>query len=183
VIHPENYLSKLKDTTREEITDTVYYKLPFIINGADFIHPVVWNDCVKIAKHTYSKTYESIVLLEPMVKFFPKTTVYKLKKSKVFPVEYNLECRNFYIVNKGFVMVHAIHPKYKDILNNKIEDHSKILHITLTDKEIIFVPNYWGVSIKALEDSVIEKVQYKTILNQANFIWDYVNNINITTLL
>ena len=183
IIHPENYLYKLKDTTREEITDTVYYKLPFIINGADFIKPIELNDCEKVSKHIYSKTYEPITLLEPLVKFFPKDTVYKLKKNKVLPIEYNLECRNFYIVQKGFVKVHAIHPKYKDVLSDKIEDHSKILHITLTDKEMIFIPNYWGVYIKALDDSIIEKVQYKTIMNQANFIWNYINNINISKIL
>jgi hypothetical protein len=77
----------------------------------------------------------------------------------------------------------VIHPKYKDVLTDNIENHSKILQITLTEKEMIFVPNYWGVYIKALDDAIIEKVQYKTILNHANFLWDYVNNINITKLL
>ena len=182
IIHPENYLSKLKDTTGEEITNTVYYKLPFIINGAD-LHPVQLNECIKIDKRTYKKTYESIPILEPLVKFFTNDTIHKLKKDKFLSLHSNLECRNFYIVQKGTIMVHAIHPKYKDVLINNIETHSKILKITLAEKEMIFIPNYWGVYIKALDDAVIEKIQYKTIMNHANFLWNYVNNINITKLL
>jgi hypothetical protein len=183
VIHPENYLSILKDITREEITNTVYYKLPFIINGNDIVQPIQLKECIKIDKGTYTKTYEPISFIEPFVKFFTNDYVYKLKKNKFLPKHFNLECRNFYIVHKGIVKVHVIHPKYKDVLTDNIENHSKILQITLTEKEMIFVPNYWGVYIKALDDAIIEKVQYKTILNHANFLWDYVNNINITKLL
>lgn len=179
IIHPENDLSKIKDITREEITDTVYYKLPFIIDGSDIVNTIELKDCSKISKHIYSRAYESITLLEPLVKFFPKDTIYKLKKNKTLPVEYNLECRNFYIITKGSAIIHAVHPKYKSVPVDKIESHSKILHNTLKEKEIIFIPNYWGVYIKALDDTIIEKVQYKTIMNQANFIWDYINNLNI----
>lgn len=182
IIHPENYLSNLKETTREEITNTVYYKLPFIINGTDIVQPIQLKECVKIDKKTYTKIYEPIQIIEPFVKFFTNDYVYKLKKNKLLPIHFNLECRNFYIVHKGTVKVHAIHPKYKDVIDN-IENHSKILQITLTEKEIIFIPNYWGVYIKALDDTIIEKVQYKTIMNHVNFLWYYINNINITKLL
>jgi len=181
IVHPENYLSTLKDTTREEITDTVYYKLPFFFNGSDILQPLHIKEYTKITKRTYDKPYETITLLEPYVKFFPKDMVYTLKKNKFLPMHSNLECRNFYIIHKGFVMVHAIHPKYKDILPEKIENNSKVLHVSLTEKEIIFIPNYWGVYIKAMEDTVIEKVQYKTIMNQSNFIWDYLTNLNISS--
>lgn len=179
IIHPENDLSIIKDITREEITDTVYYKLPFIISKID-TPSIELNECVKISKRIYSKTYEPIPLLEPFVKFFTKDTVYKVKKNKTMPLESNLECRNFYIVNKGSMMIHVIHPKYNSVTSDKIETHSKILHITLREKELIFIPNYWGVYIKALDDSIVEKVQYSTIMNQANFIWHYINNINIS---
>jgi len=182
IVHPENYLFKLKDNTREEITNTVYYKLPFIINSFD-IQPINIKECTKTEKGVYTKTYDSIPILEPLVKFFTKDTIYKLKKDKFLSLHSNLECRNFYIVHKGTIKVHAIHPKYKDVLINKIEDHSKILQITLTEKEIVFIPNYWGVYIKALDDTIIEKVQYKTIMNHANFLWNYINNINITKIL
>jgi len=182
MIHPENDLSLIKEITREEVTDTVYYKLPFIIHGIN-TPPVEIKECDKISKRRYMKTYESITLLEPLVKFFPKDSVYKLKKNKTMPVESNLECRNFYIVNKGSAMIHAIHPKYKDVPVDKIEEHTKILHNTLGEKEAIFIPNYWGVYIRALDDTIIEKVQYSTIMNQANFIWDSINNINISKIL
>ena len=183
IVHPENYLSTLKDTTREEITNTVYYKLPFIINGSDIIQPTKLKEYTKKEKGIYTKTYESIPLLEPLVKFFPNDIVYKIKKNKYLPLHYNLECRNFYIVHKGIVKVYAIHPKYKDILLDKMEDHSKILQITLAEKEILFVPNYWRVYIKAIDESIIEKVQYKTIMNQFNFLWNYINNLNIPRIL
>jgi hypothetical protein len=181
IVHPENDLSILKEITREEITDTVYYKLPFIIKGIDT--QIELKECVKMSKYVYMKTYEPITLLEPLVKFFTKDSVYKLKKNKTIPVESNLECRNFYIVNKGSAVIHAIHPKYKDVPLNKIEEHSKILHNTLEEKEAIFIPNYWGVYIRALDDTIIEKIQYSTIMNQSNFIWDYINNINISKIL
>ncbi len=181
IVHPENDLSILKEITREEITDTVYYKLPFIIKGIDT--QIELKECVKLSKCVYMKTYEPITLLEPLVKFFTKDSVYKLKKNKTIPVESNLECRNFYIVNKGSVVIHAIHPKYKDVPLDKIEEHSKILHNTLGEKEAIFIPNYWGVYIRALDDTIIEKIQYSTIMNQSNFIWDYINNINISKIL
>ena len=183
IIHPENYLSKLKDTTREEITNTVYYKLPFIINGNDILQPIKLKEYTKKEKGIYDKTYDPITLLEPLVKFFPKDTVYKVKINKFLPLHSNLECRNFYIVHKGIVKVYAIHPRYKDILIDKIEEHSKILQITLAEKEIIFVPNYWGVYIKAIDNAIIEKVQYKTIMNQFNFLWNYINNLNITKII
>ena len=181
MIHPENDFSTIKEITREEITDTVYYKLPFIIKGIDT--QIELKECVKLSKTVYTKTYEPIDLLEPLVKFFPKDTVYKLKKNKTMPLETNLECRNFYIVHQGSAIIHAIHPKYKDVPLDKIEEHSKILQNTLGEKEAVFVPNYWGVYIKAMDDTIIEKVQYSTIMNQANFIWDYINNINITKIL
>ena len=58
IIHPENYLSNLKETTREEITNTVYYKLPFIINGTDIVQPIQLKECVKIDKKTYTNLYK-----------------------------------------------------------------------------------------------------------------------------
>jgi hypothetical protein len=171
MVHPENYLAKLSSVTQEEITNTVYYKLPFIIDGSSIIQPICYKDYSKLDKNTYSKTYESIPLLEPLVKFFTKDTIYKLKG--VLPVHFNLECRNYYIVHSGSVNITVVHPKYKDLSN--IEEHSKMIHVELKKGDILFVPNYWNVHIKANKKCVIEKLQYSTIMNQFNFLW---NNIN-----
>ena len=108
----------------------------------------------------------------------------------------NLECRNFYMVHSGKVIVYCIHPKYKDNLKldvkhdkNKndtidkniefIENNPEIIRVELYPNSILFIPNYWFVYVKAFEKSVVEKVQYKTILNEVNFLHDKYLNINI----
>lgn len=173
MVHPENYLTILPEVSQEEITNTVYYKLPFLIENSN-IPPLCFKDYIKVDKNTYSKTYEPMPLLEPLVKFFTKNTIYKIKKDKKIPIHHNLECRNFYIIQSGTVHVTVIHPKYTDLSMN-IEEHSKMIHLELTKGQILFVPNYWNVYIKANEKSIIEKIQYSTIMNQFNFLW---NNIN-----
>ena len=45
-----------------------------------------------------------------------------------------------------------------------------MIHLKLNKKDILFLPNYWFIYVKALEKSVVEKVQYKTILNEVNFL-------------
>ena len=85
---------------------------------------------------------------------------------------------NLYIIHSGKASVYCIHPKYKEHLNANektdefIEKNDQILHLELFPNSILFIPNYWYVSIKALEkNTVIEKIQYKTILNQINFLY------------
>jgi len=173
MIHPENYLTNLAQVTQAEITNTTYFKLPFIINGAE-LQPIVLKDYSKVDKHTYVKTYEPMPLLEPLVKFFTKNTIYKLKKHQLLPIHCNLECRNYYIVHSGSIHITAIHPKYTDLSIN-IEEHSKMIHVELKNGQILYVPNYWNVYIKTHEKSIVEKAQYSTIMNQFNFLW---NNIN-----
>jgi len=175
VIHPDNKFSSLDIISREEITDTIYYKLPFIINKIT-IEPLIITDCNKINKYKYSKIYESNLLLEPFVKFFTKNTIYKLNKN-VLKLHSNLHCRNFYIIHKGKVKIWCIHPKYmKSELN--IETNSHLLQIELIKGQGIFIPNYWGIYIKPMTKSIVEKIQYSTIMNQFNFLW----NKNIKTL-
>jgi hypothetical protein len=135
--------------------------------------------------------------------------VYELKKNKM-SLHRNLECRNFYLVHTGKVIIYCIHPKYKNEINKindtqtesqecsessksktksaskyekmktkeieKFVENDDILRVELHPNSILFVPNYWYVCIKGLEKSVIEKVQYKTILNEVNFIYDRINN-------
>lgn len=129
----------------------------------------------------YSKEYETLPMLEPSVRFFTKNTIYELKNK--IDIHRNLECRNFYLIHSGKVDIYCIHPKYKHLTENArenenenlIETNSDILHVELHPNSILFVPNYWHVYIKSSEKSIIEKVQYKTILNEINFLYDKYN--------
>ena len=56
------------------------------------------------------------------------------------------------------------------ILLSEIEND--IIQVELYPNSILFVPNYWYVYVKGIEKSIIEKVQYKTILNEINFLHD-----------
>jgi hypothetical protein len=76
------------------------------------------------------------------------------------------------------VVIYCIHPKYKKQINKNnekdfdIEKLTDVLQVELYPNSILFVPNYWYVYVKSLEKSIVEKVQYKTILNEANFLYD-----------
>ena len=204
-----NEFSQINDLSKQKIMTTIYYKLPFVFDGTTIIKPFDLKQ-IKNQIHAkkdkkdqidkkdkkdqidkkdkkeriYKKTYEKMALLEPSVRFFTNDTIYELKKNKNIDVHRNLECRNFYMVHSGKVIIYCIHPKYKDNLimekndknNDKnidfIENNPEILRVELYPNSILFVPNYWFVYVKALEKSVVEKVQYKTILNEINFLYD-----------
>ena len=167
IVHIDTRLSTLNEITREEITNTVYFKLPFIIDSPSLnLQAIDIATCEKISKRQYTKPYDSIPLLEPLVKFFTQNTIYELKKGKKISTHTNLECRNFYIIHTGNVYITLINP------NNKDE-----LRLELSANKILFVPNYWSVHIKSIELSIVEKLQYTTIMNHANFLWDYLINI------
>lgn len=205
--------NSVDDLSKQKIMTTIYYKLPFVFDGTSIIKPFDLKqlknqkDVKKYAndKHEkiYKKTYEKMNILEPSVRFFTKDSVYELKKNKII-LHRNLECRNFYLIHTGKVIIYCIHPKYKnqiDAINqskieksdsSKAESHSKIekmktkeieklvvnddiLRVELYPNSILFVPNYWYVCIKGLEKSIVEKVQYKTILNEVNFLYEKYN--------
>jgi hypothetical protein len=176
---PVNELSKLKDVCKEDITNTIYFKLPFIFDGSTIIQNVDISCCTKF-DDKYIKTYESIPMLEPYVKYFTKNELYKIKKGKTIKLHRNLECRNFYIVQSGKVHITCIHPKYNEHFktitsetDGFIENHEHMIHLELTEKQILFVPNYWYVYIKAEDKhTILEKLQYSTIMNQVNILWN-----------
>jgi hypothetical protein len=169
---------------------TIYYKLPFVFDGTNILKSFDIKDIkrdskkkeseikiknIKPIKNKYQKTYETMPLLEPSVRFFTKNTVYELKKNKKIDIHHNLECRNFYLIHTGKVVIYCIHPKYKKQINDKefdIEKLTDVLQVELYPNSILFVPNYWYVYVKSLEKSIVEKVQYKTILNEVNFLYD-----------
>jgi len=180
-----NEFIEIKEISKQTILSSIYYKLPFVFDGTDIIKPFK-KDEEKDKKdekenkkenkkekkeRTYIKPYESLSLLEPSVRFFTKDTIYELKKGKKIDLHRNLHCRNFYMVHSGKVTIYCIHPKH-DVDISNIEMNSDILHIDLYPNSILFVPNYWKVYIKSHEKSIIEKVQYKTILNEVNFLYD-----------
>ena len=190
-----NEFTVLDDVCKDSIMNTIHYKLPIVFDGTNIMPSYDLSQCTKFDKsnetkfdksnksnkNIFLKTYESVPMLEPVVKYFTKDTLYKLKKNKRIELHKNLECRNFYLVHKGSINVSCIHPKYKEhLLNDKTNDkvndfidkHSQILHVDLSENSILFVPNYWYVSIKAIDDAIVEKVQYTTILNKVNFWLD-----------
>ena len=77
------------------------------------------------------------------------------------------------MIHSGKVTIYCIHPKFVNIDISNIENDD-ILRVELHPNSILFVPNYWSVYIKSHEKSVIEKVQYKTILNEVNFLYDKI---------
>jgi hypothetical protein len=190
-----NEFTEINDICKEKIMSAIYFKLPFVFDGTMILKPLLEKK-EKDRRKIYKKTYENLPLLEPSVRFFTNDTIYELKKGKHIDIHRNLECRNFYMIHSGKVIVYCIHPKYKDNMNldksskdksskdkstkdknNKIdknieyiENNSEILRIELYPNSILFVPNYWFIYVKALEKSVVEKVQYKTILNEVNFL-------------
>ena len=92
--------------------------------------------------------------------------------------------RNYYMVHEGKIKVTLIHPKYKEnfIKNNKlitnkenikfIKGNSQFKHVVLEKNQCIFIPNYWIVFVENLEEpnTIVELIQYKSILNELCFI-------------
>ena len=190
-----NEFTTIGTVSKENILSSVYYKLPFVFDGTTIIKPIDLKmlkdknlkdlketkdvkDVKYVKKKGMYKTYESLPLLEPSVRFFTNNTIYELKKDKSLAIHRNLECRNFYMVHSGKFIIYCIHPKYiniknvKDIELEKLIENDDILRVELYPNSILFVPNYWYVYVKSVEKSVIEKVQYKTILNEINFLYD-----------
>jgi hypothetical protein len=193
-----NEFTNVDDVCKESIMSSIYFKLPFVFDGTTILKPLIEKK-EKDRRKIYKKTYERLPILEPSVRFYTNDTIYELKKNKHIDIHRNLECRNFYMVHKGKVIIYCIHPKYKDNMNFNsenmndnlsgvtslksnsldkniefIENNSEILRVELYPNSILFIPNYWFVYVKAIEKSVIEKVQYKTILNEINFLHDKV---------
>jgi len=185
-----NAFTDINDICKDKIMSSIYFKLPFVFDGTMILKPLLEKK-EKDRRKIYKKTYEKLPMLEPSVRFFTNDTIYELKKGKHIDIHRNLECRNFYMIHSGKVIVYCIHPKYKDNLNldklktlskndkniEFIETNPEILRVELYPNSILFVPNYWFIYVKSLEKSIVEKIQYKTILNEINFIHDkYLNN-------
>jgi len=186
-ISPENEFIELDDVCRKEITNNIYYKQPFYFDGTSIKHKVDLNQDLKTCHKGYDVfrlIYEALPLLEPSVRSYPHSSAYHFKKAyKYTDVERNLECRNFYYIHKGKARFTCIHPKYSEHFLQKeknidfVRKNENMIHVDLSENQVLFVPNYWYVFIESMEkDTLVEKIQYKTILNHANFIYDkYIN--------
>ena len=187
-INVNNEVSKFdEELSKQNITNEIAYKLPFYFNINHLKNKNTEKlSLIKKEKNydVYEGMYENIHLLEPFVKYFPKTKLYEIKKKrKHVPLECHKHYRNFYVVTQGAVAVTLIHPKYKEnfMTKNEIEttkdklsyikDSENFKRVELNKNDILFVPNYWIVLLESRQDKTnVELLQYKTILNELCFI-------------
>ena len=47
-----------------------------------------------------------------------------------------------------------------------------MIHLTLNEKDILFLPNYWFIYIKSNnKNTIVEHIKYSTILNKFTIYW------------
>lgn len=186
-----NILNRVSDVNNNEITNTIYNKLPFLFKSENLITKLELQQCIK-ENNIYIKPYENYKLLEPRVKFFTNNLIYN---NGIF-LYYNLHCRNFYKCFSNSIIITLIHPKYidnfKTIKNCSFDTNEKyikyinksklFIKVKLTKGEVLFVPNYWIIYYNLTKDDYIEHIQYSTILNQSSFFFNWVNNNNLKNL-
>jgi len=184
LVNPNNQCSIVSNLTKEEVTDHVYQKQPFLLDATSFR-----KDCRKILStlkpvsetsvESSSLSYEPIPILEPYVRFYSdRKRMHFLKKKKW--LETTESCRTFYHVYKGTFHVTCIHPHKKEDIPKKTKDYKllkknvDLLQLTLHEDSMLFLPKDWILYIESLEkDSMLEKIQYYTPLNLlANSIFE-----------
>jgi len=176
-VNPNNHCSVLSNLTKEDITDRVYTKLPFLMDGSTLRREIDIS-----MGPVYDLSYESIPFLEPHVRFYPTRKIQHCLKKKW--IETNDACRTFYRIHKGSFRVTCIHPSKKDYIQNKKEwkqmkKKEDLIHLTLHEDSVLFLPNDWSLYVEPLEDSILEKIQYYTPLNiVANSISKIFKNID-----
>lgn len=169
MVSPNNEASILKVITKEDITNSVYSKLPFCL-WCNCIEKRASVRCKEVHKEydLYELPYRSTPLLEPFVKFFPFRKVFQSKKKRKW-LETNDSCRTFYRVHKGSFHFSCIHPRKQDLIEKlkEIKEHEELIHLTLYEDSILFLPKDWHLYVEPLDkEGVLEKIQYYTPLNQ-----------------
>jgi hypothetical protein len=104
------------------------------------------------------------------------------------PLRYDLNYRNYYLVTKGSVNIKLVSPQYSkylyedknydtmefssplnlwNIQDNYKSDFNKIkiLDITLSEGNIIYIPAYWWYTIEYKNSSSISSFKYRTYMN------------------
>lgn len=169
MVNPNNEASILKRITKEEITNAVYSKLPFVFDAYLLRkEPVLCEKEPHKEHNLYVLPYHPIPLLEPFVKFFPSRRVYQYNKKRKW-LETNDSCRTFYRIHKGSFHFICIHPKKKDLIENvkELKDKEELIQLTLYEDSILFLPRGWFLYLEPLEKNyLLEKIQYYTPLNQ-----------------
>lgn len=169
MVSPNNEASILKVITKEDITNSVYSKLPFVFDATVLRRePLLGVKEVHKEYDLYELPYRSTPLLEPFVKFFPFRKVFQSKKKRKW-LETNDSCRTFYRVHKGSFHFSCIHPRKQDLIEKlkEIKEHEELIHLTLYEDSILFLPKDWHLYVEPLDkEGVLEKIQYYTPLNQ-----------------
>jgi len=178
IVNPNNECTILQDINKEDITNSVYVKQPFIFDASSLRRDLTLNEKEKREENKkekekensiekYDVSYVPIPILEPYVRFWVKRTHLHLSKKKKW-LDTNQSCRTFYRFHKGTFDVCCIHPKYKEFVSNKqqLKEHPKMIRLTLHEDSILSLPCYWYVHIIPLsKDSIVDKIQYFTPLN------------------
>jgi hypothetical protein len=169
MVSPNNEASILKTITKEDITNSVYSKLPFVFDATLFRTNPKLEGKVSLKEYDfYELPYYPISLLEPFVKFFPHRYIFHCKKKKKW-LDINDSCRTFYRIHQGSFHFTCVHPKKADLLENvkELRENEDLIQLTLYEDSFLFLPKDWYVYIEPLEkDSMIEKIKYYTPLNQ-----------------
>lgn len=188
-VNPNNECTILKDLSKEEITNNVYTKQPFLFDATGIKSDLTRKEKTVGKRYDrYDVSYRPIPLLEPYVRFEASRFLYETKKRWF---ETNEDCRTFYRIHKGLFQVTCIHPKYAELAENKklLNQNKHVIRLTLHEDSILFVPNYWTVVFEPettkspetpetksetpnttetveTKGTLIEKIQYRTPMNQ-----------------
>ena len=171
-----------EEMTKQQITSEINYKLPFYFHSS---HLQNNRYILDTSYNMQDYRYISRPILEPFVKFFTNSSTINLKRKEKSEIMHHLHFRNFYLMKNGHANFYIIHPKYADnfIIDNKVKTDKTTIDFIKREKDfikcemkkddIIFIPNYWFVFIESKSDKTnIEKIQYKSILNEVCFIYD-----------
>jgi len=169
MVSPNNEASILKKINKEDITNAVYSKLPFVFDATLLRkEPNLGEKETHKEYNVYVLPYYPIPILEPYVKYFPNRKVFQCKKKRKW-LDTNDSCRTFYRVHKGSFHFTCIHPKKKDLSEKvkELNENEDLIHLTLYQDTILFLPKDWFVYVEPLDkESILEKIQYYTPLNQ-----------------
>jgi hypothetical protein len=169
MVSPNNEASILHKLSKEDITNAVYVKLPFVLDATQLRRePKLGMKESHKEYDMYLLPYRPIPLLEPFVKFFPHRRVFDCKRKRKW-LDTNDSCRTFYRIHTGSFHFSCVHPKMKPLLENLkgIKENDDLIHLTLYQDSLLFLPKDWTLYIEPLEkSSILEKIQYYTPMNQ-----------------